>query len=189
MRRWLAVLVVLLAGCGSEPGAAPSTSPTAAPSAAAASARNPALDGQPLVADIRVGASDHIFAGGDDHVTIVVTNRGRDILHFAFVEPLWVDEHSLAMGATAACMPDPAAGLVDCGPVYAGQTARFLLRAMPADEGVFDYRARFFDRRDDGSMAPIGSPADPGTQVTATFRETVTAQGRQVPGYYATPAT
>ena len=150
--------LVATAGCAggsalvpaaATPGGSPA--PTTLTSAAGPH-REPALDDLPLVAEIYVGHSDHIFQGGDDHVTISVTNRGRDILDFVFKSPLWVEQHGLAMGSSKQCLPDLEQGLVACGPVYAGQDANFQLRAIPSDVGSWDYLGEFYDRAGNGTL-------------------------------------
>lgn len=160
---------------------------TPLPVPSAAPRRDPALDALPLVAEIHVGSSDHIFQGGDDHVSIGVTNRGRDILHFVIRSPLWVEQHGLAMGSSRQCMPDLAAGLIDCGPVYAGQDVNFQLRAMPSDVGRWEYRAEFLDRAPDGTLIPIGMPNAPAVPVVVLLHEEVTPVGLQIPGYRPEP--
>lgn len=187
---WLMVGVaaaMAAAACASTPAAPPAD---AAPSMAASTpapqpTRDPARDSLPLVADIHLGASNHTWQGADDHVTLSVDNRGRDIQDLVVQSPDWVAEHGLAMGSTRACLPNLDAGQVECGPIYAGESMPVILRAMPAHVGTFHYEMRVFDQ-EAGSLVPIvGSDGRP---VVFDFVEVVDPLTNQIPGGVFTPS-
>ncbi len=155
------------------------------PSAVLEPTRDPGKDGLPLVAEVHVGASAHTFQGGDDHVGIVIDNRGRDLQDMVVMAPAWVAEHGLGMGTSHACAnEDLSVGSIDCGPVFAGQTGSFALRAFPHHVGTFHYEIRFYDRESSG-LLPILSPD--GRPVVAEVDEVVDPVTNQIPGQYATP--
>lgn len=184
----LLALALVAAACGAAPR------PTAAPAAPAppgeaqvqpaAPTRDLSKDGLPLLAEVHVGASAHIFQGGDDHVTLAVDNRGRDIQDLVIVAGPWLDEHGLAMGTTPSCNPDPDQGLIACGPIYSGRSANEILRAMPAHTGTFTYELRLYDR-EDGALHPIQSLD--GRAISVTFSETVDPVTNQISSVNVTP--
>lgn len=179
----VAVALLLAAGCAAGPrDSSSATSPPPAPSPAPT--RDPAKDALPLVADVRLGASDHTFQGGDDHVTLSIDNRGRDIQDLVVRSPRWVAEHGLSMGSTRSCDPDPDAGLIACGPLYAGQSMPVILRAIPAHVGTFHYEMSLFDR-ENGTLVPVGGLD--GRPVAFDFTEVVDPLTSQVPGGQFTP--
>jgi hypothetical protein len=172
------IALLLTAGCtgGVRSGRAavvPPATPTAAPS------RDPSRDSLALTADIHLGASGHTWQGADDHLTLAVENRGRDIQDVVVVSPPWVAEHGLGMGTTRSCDPDLDAGLIACGPIYAGQSMAIILRGFPNHAGTFKYDVAVYDR-ENGRLVPIsgvdGQPAD------FTFTEVVDPLTNQVPG-------
>lgn len=171
-----------LVACGGTAVAPPAAAPAATPVPAAT--RDPARDSLPLVADVSLGASAHTWQGADDHVTLSITNRGRDILDLVVQAPAWIDEHGLAMGSTRSCTPNLDTGEIDCGPVYAGQSQAVILRAYPANVGTFTYQLRVFDRQPSG-LAPIAG-AD-GRPIAFEFQEVVDPLTNQIPGGRYTP--
>lgn len=171
----MAVLALFGAGCG-QAGAARTPSPI--PTAAAS--RDPSRDTLPLLADVHLGASAHTFQGGDDHIGLVIENRGRDIQDLVVESPAWFAEHGLAMGTTRACGDvDLAAGSIDCGPVYAGLSGSFILRAYPEHVGTFHYEVRLADR-EGGALLAIAGPD--GRPLVLSFGEVVDPVTNQIPG-------
>ncbi|HEX6349472.1 MAG TPA: hypothetical protein VF160_08795 [Candidatus Dormibacteraeota bacterium] len=171
--------LLLSVGCASSPH------PSSPSVAAHEPARDPAKDTLPLVGELHVGASAHTFQGGDDHVGIEVDNRGRDFQDLVVLAPRWVGEHGLAMGTSHACANvDLSAGAIDCGPVYAGQTGSFMLRAIPLHVGTFHYELRLYDQEASG-LVPILTPD--GQPMAASFDEVVDPVTNQIPGGYPTP--
>ena len=147
--------------------------------------RDPGKDSLPLLAEVHVGASAHSFQGGDDHVGLVIDNRGRDLQDLVVLAPAWVAEHGLAMGTSRACADeDLSVGSIDCGPVFAGQTGSFALRAFPLHVGTFHYELRLYDREPAGLLPILGPDGQP---LVASFDEVVDPVTNQIPGQYATP--
>lgn len=174
----LLCVIALLAGCGPAP----------APAAEAPLSDAPVVDATSLVADVYASGSLHTFAAGDDHLSLGIVNRGRDIAELAIDAGPWLDEHTIAMGTSAVCDVDPPARLITCGPVPSGGHLSVQIRALPINAGHFQYRVRFFSR-ESGRLLPILDAS--GRQRVITVDEFVDAAGRQVPGYQqnAPPAT
>lgn len=170
--------VTLLAGCGRPSDPAAEAPPSAAP----------VVDATNLAADVYASGSLHTFAGGDDHLSLGIVNRGRDVAELAVDAGPWLDEHTIAMGTSPVCDVDAAARLITCGPVPSGQHLSVQIRALPIDPGHFQYRVRFFSR-ESGRLLPILDAS--GRQRVITVDEFVDNAGRQVPGYQqdAPPAT
>src|SRR5438477_5777513 len=80
--------LLLAAGCGSTPHA--SVAVTRSPTPITEPTRDPGKDSLPLLAEVHVGASAHSFQGGDDHVGLVIDNRGRDLQDLVVLAPAWV---------------------------------------------------------------------------------------------------
>ena len=177
------LLVLAVVGCG---GAAAKAQPAAAPTSTSAltsptPTRDPSRDGMPLMADVSARGTPHSFMGGDDHVTLGITNRGRDVQDLVIDTGTWLYGHTIAMGTSAACNVDPAnQNLLDCGPVYSGEQRSFSIKAFPEDSGNYHYEMRFFSR-ENGQLVPIVDAS--GVQQVAVFDEVVDAQGNQVQGY------
>jgi len=132
------------------------------------------------MAEIHLGASAHTFQGGDDHVGLVIDNHGRDIQNLVVESHPWFAERGLGMGTTHSCGDvDVASGSVDCGPVYAGQTASVILRAFPEHIGTFHYEMHFADREGD-ALLPITGPD--GQPIVLSFDEVVDPVTNQIPG-------
>jgi hypothetical protein len=126
-----------------------------------------------LSAEVSVRASTGIFVGGDDHVSVVVHNTGRDIGRLGMdmgLQDDWVRHHTMAMGSSPRCRLDPALRGFDCGLVRSGDTAAMVLRATPDDPGSFHYSVAFFDLS--RGRQPIRSTG--GGDLVAGFDETVT---------------
>lgn len=177
------LLALVLAACGgataqtpTPAGAAPS--PVASPSHVPT--RDPSRDGLPLMADVSARGTPHSFAGGDDHVTLGITNQGRDVQELVIDTGTWLDSHTIAMGTSAACDVDPDPTLLDCGPVYAGEQRSFSIKAFPEAPGTFHYAMRFFSR-ENGKLVPIVDTS--GAQQVIVLDEVVDPQGQQVQGY------
>lgn len=192
MRAAFLILAVISTGtlvgaCASRPGAAAGSSlPAVAsvPVPAPESTRDPSKDSLPLVAEVHLGASDHTWRGADDHVTLTVDNRGRDIQDLVIASPAWVAEHGLAMGSTRSCLPNLDAGQIACGPIYSGKSMPVILRAMPAHVGSFHYELRVYDREGDNLLPVAGTDGRP---VVFDFVEVVDPLTNQVPGGSFTP--
>ncbi len=187
-RALLYVLAALaVAACGGQaawrpepvvPGAAVA-SPTPEPT------RDPSKDSLPLVAEVSAGASQRSFQGGDDHITLTLENRGRDIEDLVIQASGWLAEHSgLGMGSSRACRPDLDTGEIDCGAVYAGQSMAIILRSFPAHYGTFTYEMRILARFGD-RLLPVTRPD--GTPAAFAFTEVVEPLTNQVPGGSYTP--
>jgi len=173
-----AIVVLLTAGCGGD--ATPRPAAVAAPAPpAAAPTRDPSKDSLALMADIHLGASTHTWQGADDHVTMAVDNRGRDIQDLVVVAPQWIAEHGLGMGTTRSCIPDLDAGLVACGPLYTGQSMSIILRAFPDHVGTFAYELGVYDR-ENGQLVPVNGPD--GRPAMFSFTEVVDPITNQLPG-------
>jgi hypothetical protein len=126
-----------------------------------------------LSAQVNVSASSGIFLGGDDHVSVVLTNTGRNIgdLGMAMsVQDDWLARHSIAMGTSPRCQLDQSLGGFDCGPVKSGETAAMVLRAEASNPGTYHYRIAFYDLA--GGKQAITGPD--GGDLIASFQETVT---------------
>jgi hypothetical protein len=134
---------------------------------------------------VSLGASPHTFQGGDDHVTLVVDNRGRDIHDLTIEAGPWLAEHTFSMGSSRYCQPDIEAGLISCGPVYAGDSLPVILRTTPAHVGTFHYELRLADRGAAG-LLPIDSPE--GSPIVLGFDEVVDQVTSQIPGGRFTPS-
>ena len=177
-------MLLLAVGCGSgvqgrpAPAVTPAT-PTAVP------VRDPSKDSLPLHAEVHFGATSHIFQSGDDHVTLSIDNHGRDIQDLAIQSGPWLAEHPLAMGSTSSCIPDLGAGLIDCGPIYAGRSTTISLRAEPLHAGTFHYEMRLYDR-EGGTLVPIAGPD--GAPIVIAFDEVVDPLSNQIPGVTAPPS-
>jgi len=175
--------LLLAAGCGSTPHA--SVAVTRSPTPITEPTRDPGKDSLPLLAEVHVGASAHSFQGGDDHVGLVIDNRGRDLQDLVVLAPAWVAEHGLAMGTSrASADEDLSVGSIDCGPVFAGQTWSFALRAFPLHVGTFHDELRLYDREPAGLLPILGPDGQP---LVASFDEVVDPVTNQIPGQYATP--
>jgi hypothetical protein len=179
-----ALAVVLLSACAGGTGS-PHTSAAATPMAPVPPTRDPGKDSLPLVAVVYAAASPHTFQGGDDHLSIGVDNRGRDIQDLVLLSPPWVAEHGLAMGSTRGCDPDLEAGTIHCGPVYAGQDFTAVLRAIPAHIGRFHYRVGLYDLEAGGLQAIAGPDGNP---AVVEFDELVDPVNQQIPGYRPDPS-
>lgn len=119
-------------------------------------------------------ASTGIFLGGDDHVTVGVHNLGRDITDLAIgmgLRDSWLGGHGIAMGTSRSCEIDQQLGGFDCGPVRAGESVSFQLRALPNAVGSFSYAAAFFDRSTGGLQQIKGGD---GGDLVVAWTETVT---------------
>ena len=138
-----------------------------------------------MVADVSARGSPHSFAGGDDHVTLGITNRGRDVLELAVEPGEWLHDHTIAMGTSAACNVETNPDLIVCGPVYSGEQRSFSIKAFPLSAGTFHYEMRFFSR-EHGQLVPIVDAS--GTQQVIRLDELVDPIGQQVPGYNPPPA-
>ena len=187
MRALVGAVVLLVSfGCGGVAQAtsppAPTPSPVASPSPVPT--RDPAKDGLPLVADVSARGSPHSFEGGDDHVTLGITNQGRDVLELAVEPGAWLHDHTIAMGTSAACNVETNPDLIVCGPVYSGEQRSFSIKAFPLTAGTFHYELRFFSR-EHGRLVPIVDAS--GVQQVIKLDESVDAQGQQVQGYNPPP--
>jgi hypothetical protein len=134
-----------MVACGSNAGphaAGSSPRPSASPS------HGIAVNASTLSAEVNVRASSGIFVGGDDHVSLVVQNTGRDIGRLGIdmgLQDDWVAHHTMAMGTTPRCQLDLGLRGFDCGSISSGDTAAMVLRATPDDPGSFRYAVAFYD--------------------------------------------
>jgi hypothetical protein len=161
-----ALVLTACAPAGGGRPAAPVSSGTPSPSPSVAV--NPGT----LSAVVHVGASTGIFIGGDDHVSIVIQNTGRDIGRLGIAMGLfdqWLDHHTVAMGSAQRCRVETAIKGFDCGPVRSGDETAIVLRATPDDAGTFKYGLRLYDLS--GAVEPVTKPD--GGDLILTFEETV----------------
>lgn len=177
--------LALLSACAAGSSGRNPARAAATPPPPAQPARDPGRDHLPLLAVVHAAASPHTFQGGDDHLSIGVDNRGRDIQDLVLVSPPWVAEHGLAMGSTKGCDPDLEAGTIHCGPVYAGQDFSAVLRAMPGHVGRFHYQVALYAQEAAG-LQPIAGPD--GSPAVIDFDEVVDPVTSQVPGYRPDPS-
>lgn len=186
MRRVAALAaVLLLAACAGADSATARPPAATTPTPSAAPTRDPSKDALPLVASVSLGASAHSFQGGDDHVSLSIDNRGRDIEMLVIDTGPWLADHGLAMGSSRFCDTDLEAGSVTCGPVYSGQSMNVILRALPAHAGTFHYRFALFDR-EGGRLVPITT--DTGAPAEFGFDEVVDPIGSQISGFHPDPS-
>lgn len=185
MKNAVVLLFVLLSmGCSASVQRAASPTINAA-SPSPSPTHDPSKDTLPLTADVFARGSLHSFAGGDDHVTLGITNRGRDVSEVVIDAGAWLQEHSIAMGTSAACNVESNPDLITCGPVFAGEQRTYSIKAFPLTAGTFHYKLRFFSR-ENGRLVPIVDAA--GVQVVISLDEEVDPQGRQVQGYVPEPS-
>jgi hypothetical protein len=171
-----ATLLLLPFACGGIAQRASSASPVPSHQPSIAATPTPAVAVHPesLSAQAYVRASTGIFLGGDDHVSMVVENTGRDIGRLGIgmgVYDDWLEHHTLAMGSAARCEIDAAIKGFDCGEIKSGETAGMVLRATPNDIGRFKFGLRFYDLSSPG-MPEVKAPD--GGDLMVTFEETVT---------------
>jgi hypothetical protein len=131
------------------------------------------VDTSRLSAEVNLRASPGIFLGGDDHVTLVLQNTGRDVGDLGLAMSLkedWLAHHSMAMGTSPRCHLDASLHGFACGPVRSGESAAIVLRATASDPGTFDYGVAFYDM----AGGPHAIQGSDGGDLVATFQETVT---------------
>jgi hypothetical protein len=171
---WLAAFAAAVIGLACGGVGAGQGRPNPERKASPSSSSTAVVNRETLSANLSVRASSGIFIGGDDHVSLVVDNTGRDIGQLGVGMGLydrWLAHHTLAMGTSARCNIDRAIDGFDCGPLKSGESVGLVLRATPDDAGTFKYGLRLYERAN-GSHQVI-TKAD-GGDLVATFEETVT---------------